>query len=105
MYLDDLFGQCWDGQGFIPDIINGINEKKFIILGYTLDFLNRYHLTWKDYLTQCILADILITDRNRLQSLYEDCLKNDEILNRIANKNVHRRATEYNHRKNEDVHI
>ena len=108
-YLDELFGQCWDGQGSIrkafvlPDGLHGISEEKFLVLENTIDFLNRYNLNWRDFMTQCILSRLLISNhqfhRNRLQLLYEDCLEKDAALDDITNKNFHRREIPRNYRK------
>lgn len=108
LHLDDLFGQCWNGEGSIrkafllPDGIDGISEEKLLVLGSTIDFLNRYQLTWRDFLSQCIVSHVLINDysfdRNRLQSLYEDCLDKDQILDDLATENIHRRTIEHNQR-------
>jgi len=92
---DELFGQCWNGEGSLRAAFalkNGINEltnDKIIALEHTLDFLKRYHLKWKDYMTQCILSHILTDQRqhinqNRLELFYMDCLNKDELLDEFA---------------------
>ncbi len=64
----------------------------------TLDFLNRYHLNWRDYMTQCILSHIFSDEyeinRNRLELFYDDCLNKDETLDELAavqEENIYRR--------------
>jgi hypothetical protein len=58
-------------------------------LEYTVEFLIRHHLDWKDYMTQCILSHIL-TDHHQqlnqyhLQLFYNDCLNKDELLDNFA---------------------
>jgi protein tyrosine phosphatase len=98
---DDLFGQCWDGEGSLRKAftldngIDGLTDNKLIALEYTIDFLNHYHLDWKDYMTQCILSHILIDhyqlNRDRLISFYSDCLEKDELLDELATNNINRR--------------
>jgi hypothetical protein len=77
-----------------------LTNNKFIALEYTIDFLNRYHLEWKDYMTQCILSHILADhhyqlNRYRLELFYNDCLEKDELLDQLAikqeEKNAYRR--------------
>jgi len=112
--LDDLFGQCWDGKGsprkafVLKNGIDGLTDNKLIALGYTIDFLNRYHLDWKDYMTQCILSHILTDhhhqlNRHRLELFYNDCLEKDEYLNELATvqkeNNIHRRQINRNNSK------
>ncbi|CAF0756416.1 unnamed protein product [Rotaria sordida] len=93
-YDDDLFGQCWNGEGSagsalkLPAGVDGLTDDKLIAIEQTLDFLTRYHLSWKDYMTQCILSHILSDeyeiDRNRLEIFYEDCLNKDKVLDELA---------------------
>lgn len=94
MCIDDLFGQCWDGQGSVrsafalQDGVDGLSDDKLIAIDTTVDFLNRYQLNWKDYMTQCILSHILSTEhginRNRLELFYTDCLEKDQALDEYA---------------------
>ena len=103
-FIDGLFGQCWDGEGSIRSAFalkSGVDEladDKLLALENTLDFLNRYHLNWRDYMTQCILSHILADNhqinRNRLEIFYDDCLNKDEQLDEIAavqKDNIYRR--------------
>lgn len=94
MYIDGLFGQCWNGQGSVrsafaaQDGVDGLSDDKLIAIDTTIDFLNRYHLDWKEYMTQCILSHILSTEHsvngNRLESFYSDCLEKDQELDEYA---------------------
>ncbi len=107
--LDDLFGQCWDGEGSLRKAftldngIDGLTDNKLIALEYTIDFLNHYHLDWKDYMTQCILSHILIDhyqlNRDRLISFYSDCLEKDELLDELATNNINRRQINQDYSK------
>jgi len=91
---DGLFGQCWDGDGSTRSAfalkfgVDGLTDDKFMALEATLDFLNRYQLNWRDYMTQCILSHILAdtrqTDQSRLEAHYSDCLSKDEQLDQLA---------------------
>jgi protein tyrosine phosphatase len=101
---DGLFGQCWDGEGSIRSAfalesgVDGLTDDKLIAMENTLDFLNRYHLNWRDYMTQCILSHIFSDEyeinRNRLELFYDDCLNKDETLDELAavqEENIYRR--------------
>ncbi len=77
-----------------------MTNNKVIALEYTIDFLNRYHLEWKDYMTQCILSHVLSDEhqqlnRDHLELFYNDCLEKDELLDQLAikqeEKNAYRR--------------
>ncbi|CAF0888201.1 unnamed protein product [Adineta steineri] len=91
---DGLFGQCWDGEGSIRSAfalksgVDELTDDKLIALENTLDFLNRYHLIWRDFMTQCILSHILADthqiNQNRLEIFYNDCLNKDEKLDELA---------------------
>jgi len=106
--LDDLFGQCWNGEGSpiqafaLKNGINGLTNNKLIALEYTIDFLNRYHLDWKDYMTQCILSHVLIDhnyqlDRYNLELFYNDCLEKNEYLDELQEENnIYRRQINSN---------
>ena len=63
-------------------------NDKFSALEYTLDFLARYHLDWKDYMTQCILSHILSDvhplSTDVLETFYQDCLNKDRQLDELA---------------------
>lgn len=102
--LDGLFGQCWNGQGSIrsafalQDGVDGLSDDKLIAMETTLDFLNRHHLNWRDYMTQCILSHIFAEEHQinptRLQLFYDDCLNKDEALDELAavqEENTYRR--------------
>jgi protein tyrosine phosphatase len=101
---DGLFGQCWDGEGSIRSAfalesgVDGLTDDKLIAMENTLDFLNRYHLNWRDYMTQCILSHILSDEyqinQNRLELFYDDCLNKDQVLDELAalqEDNIYRR--------------
>jgi len=101
---DGLFGQCWDGEGSVRKAfalktgVDGLTDDKLIALEQTIDFLNRYHLNWRDYMTQCILSHIFTDayeiNRDRLETFYDDCLTKDEQLDELAaigQENVYRR--------------
>jgi len=101
---DGLFGQCWDGEGStrsafaLKSGVDGLADDQLIAVEQTLDFLNRYHLNWKDYMTQCILSHIFSAEhqinRNRLELFYHDCLNKDEVLDQLAavqEENAYRR--------------
>ncbi|CAF2578887.1 unnamed protein product [Rotaria sp. Silwood2] len=103
-YDDGLFGQCWNGEGSVRSAftlktgVDGLTDDKLIAIEQTLDFLTRYHLSWRDYMTQCILSHILSDEQqinqNRLEIFYEDCLNKDEVLDELADiqeENVYRR--------------
>jgi protein tyrosine phosphatase len=105
---DGLFGQCWDGEGStrsaftLKSGVDGLPDDKLIALENTLDFLNRYHLNWRDYMTQCILSHILSDghqiNRNRLETFYDDCLNKDEQLDELAaiqEDNIYRRQLQF----------
>lgn len=106
---DDLFGQCWNGEGSersafaLKTGVDGLTDDKIIATEYTLDFLNRYQLTWRDYMTQCILSHILSTSHQvnplRLETFYEDCLEKDQYLDELADyqeeEKLVRRGIEY----------
>ncbi len=106
--LDDLFGQCWNGEGSLIQAfalkngIDGLTNNKLIALEYTIDFLNRYHLDWKDYMTQCILSHVLIDhnyqlDRYNLELFYNDCLEKNEYLDELQEENnIYRRQINSN---------
>ena len=70
LYIDGLFGQCWNGQGSVRSAfavqegVDGLSDDKLIAIDTTIDFLNRYHLDWKEYMTQCILSHILSTEHS-----------------------------------------
>ncbi|UJR28437.1 hypothetical protein I4U23_009677 [Adineta vaga] len=91
---DGLFGQCWDGEGStrsafaLKSDVDDLTDDKLIALENTLDFLNRYYLNWRDYMTQCILSHILADthqiNQNRLEMFYNDCLNKDEQLDELA---------------------
>jgi hypothetical protein len=111
---DNLFGQCWNGEGSIRSAftlksdVDELSDDKLIAIEYTLDFLNRYQLNWRDYMTQCILSHILSDEykitRNQLELFYNDCLEKDEVLDEleaVKEENIYRRQLEiYNGRKN-----
>ncbi|CAF3413861.1 unnamed protein product [Rotaria sp. Silwood1] len=90
---DELFGQCWDGKGSVRKAFalkNGVDtvtNDQLIALEYTIKFLNRYHLNWKDYMTQCILWRIMTDyhqfNQYQLELFYIDCLSEDELLNKF----------------------
>jgi protein tyrosine phosphatase len=101
---DGLFGQCWNGEGSarsafaLKSGVDGLTDDKLIAIENTLEFLNRYHLNWRDYLTQCILSHIFSDtqqiNQNRLEIFYNDCLNKDEILDELAavqEDNIYRR--------------
>ncbi|CAF3988363.1 unnamed protein product [Rotaria sp. Silwood2] len=107
---DELFGQCWDGKGSLrkafdlKNTIDRITNDQLTALEYTIKFLNRYHLNWNDYLTQCILSSIL-TDYHKLNQyqlglFYIDCLNKDELLNEFVTmekeNNIDRRYVKHN---------
>lgn len=109
-FNDDLFGQCWNGQGSVhtafalPPGEDTLTDDKIVALEYTLDFLNRYQLDWRDYMTQCILSNIFSDvhqiNRNRLELFYDDCLTKDEILDElstVSKDNMDRRQLELYH--------
>ncbi|CAF5221921.1 unnamed protein product, partial [Rotaria magnacalcarata] len=89
----DLFGQCWDGKGTARSAfalqagVDGLTDDKMIAIEQTLEFLQRYDLNWKDYMTQCILSHILSAEnqitRNSLENFYYDCLHKDEVLDEL----------------------
>lgn len=91
---DDVFGQCWDGEGSTAPAfalktgVNGMAADKFNALEYTMAFLARYHLDWKDYMTQCILSHILSDvhqlSEDVLEIFYQDCLNKDRQLDELA---------------------
>ena len=102
--LDGLFGQCWDGEGSVRSAftlksgVDGLADDQLIAVEETLDFLNRYHLNWRDYMTQCILSHIFSAEhqisRNHLELFYDDCLNKDETLDQLAmieQENAYRR--------------
>lgn len=107
-YDDGLFGQCWDGAGSsrsaftLQDGIDGITDDQMIATEQALEFLRRYHLSWRDYMTQCILSHILadvneITQR-RLELFYSNCLNEDAALDSIAEaeeNEISRRSLRY----------
>jgi hypothetical protein len=106
--IDGLFGQCWDGEGSVRSAfalkngIDGLSDDKIIATENTLDFLNRYHLNWRDYMTQCILSHIFSDthqiNRNRLELFYNDCLNKDELLDEIEavqEDHIYRRQLEF----------
>jgi len=94
---DELFGQCWDGQGSARSAfslntgVDDLTEDKLTALDYTIGFLRRYQLNWRDFMTQCILSHILADEhrlnQDRLENFYEDCLGKDEQLDEIAADN------------------
>jgi hypothetical protein len=101
---DGLFGQCWDGEGStrsafaLESGVDGLTDDKLIAIDTTIDFLNRYQLNWRDYMTQCILSHILSDEygitQNRLELFYNDCLNKDETLDELAavqEENIYRR--------------
>ncbi|CAF1039393.1 unnamed protein product [Rotaria sp. Silwood1] len=109
-YDDGLFGQCWNGEGSVRSAftlkagVDGLTDDKLIAIEQTLDFLARYHLSWRDYMTQCILSHILSDEhqinRNRLEIFYEDCLNKDKILDDLADiqsDNMYRRHLGFYH--------
>jgi protein tyrosine phosphatase len=91
---DGLFGQCWDGEGSersafaLKSGVEGLTDDQFVAMENTIDFLNRYHLNWRDYMTQCILSHIFSgthqINENRLELFYNDCLNKDELLDELA---------------------
>ncbi|UJR21066.1 hypothetical protein I4U23_024166 [Adineta vaga] len=97
---DTLFGQCWDGNGSIKNVftlVDGLTKNKLVALEYTIEFLNRYHLDWKDFMTQCILLQVLSNhhhhlNKYHLELFYKDCLHKDQILDsleqRLSNRNI-----------------
>ena len=112
-----MFGQCWDGVGSIRSAftlesgVDGLTDDKLIAMETTLDFLNRYHLNWRDYMTQCILSHILSDEyqinENRLELFYEDCLNKDETLDELSaiqEENIYRRQLD-NYNQNKSKHL
>jgi len=112
--LDALFGHCWNGVGSprkvfaLENGIHGLSNDKLTALEHTIYFLNRYHLDWKDYMTQCILSQILTNhhhklNRHRLELFYNDCLNKDKLLDNIAaiqeQTNIDRRQINENNSK------
>ncbi|CAF3702524.1 unnamed protein product [Rotaria sordida] len=111
---DELFGQCWDGKGSLRKIftlknsVDRITNNQLIALDYTIKFLKRYHLNWKDYMTQCILMHILNDyyqlNLYQLELFYIDCLNKDELLNQFVtiekenNNNINRRYIKQKHK-------
>ncbi len=106
--IDGLFGQCWDGTGSarsafaLKSGVDGLSDDKLIAVEDTLDFLNRYQLNWRDYMTQCILSHIFSDgdqiNGNRLELFYSDCLNKDELLDELTavqEDNIYRRQLEY----------
>ena len=104
-----MFGQCWDGEGSVRSAftlksgLNGITNDKLLAMENTFEFLNRYHLDWRDYMTQCILSHILSEtheiNQNRLEIYYNDCLNKDQLLDEITavqqqQDNINRRQLE-----------
>ncbi len=89
-----MFGQCWDGEGSersafaLKSGVEGLTDDQFVAMENTIDFLNRYHLNWRDYMTQCILSHIFSgthqINENRLELFYNDCLNKDELLDELA---------------------
>jgi protein tyrosine phosphatase/5-hydroxyisourate hydrolase-like protein (transthyretin family) len=86
---DGLFGQCWNGKGSerkaftLKENVDELSGDKLIALEHTFEFLQRYHLDWKDFLTQCILSNILsdhnrLINRHHLENLYANCLNKDQ---------------------------
>ncbi|CAF0927504.1 unnamed protein product [Adineta steineri] len=103
--LDDaLFGQCWNGERSVENSLDGLTKNKLSILENTVEFLNRYHLDWKDFMTQCILSHILFAQQNHnsLQLFYQDCLNKNEFLNNIAEK---QEDVDINHRQIDDDYM
>jgi len=105
---DGLFGQCWDGEGSERSAfalkygVDGLSDDKLIAMESTLNFLNRYQLNWRDYMTQCILSHIFSEkhqiNRNHLEKFYHDCLNKDQLLDELATtqeENIYRRQLEY----------
>lgn len=105
--LDELFGQCWDGQGSersafaLQTGVDGLADDQLAALEHTISFLNRHHLDWRDYMAQCMLSHILTDmhqiDQNRLERFYLDCLNKDQQLDELAEmqeENVYRRHLE-----------
>lgn len=100
---DDLFGQCWNGQGSIDHAftlkhgIQDLSLNKINALERTFKFLDRFELKWSDYLTQCILSYILSDHVHRrlndehIDGFYRDCLAKDKILNDIERNHIQRR--------------
>ncbi|CAF1293798.1 unnamed protein product, partial [Didymodactylos carnosus] len=93
---DSLFGQCLSGidEGQNTNLLpfgNILSDDKLIALDITFDFLKRYQLNWKDYVTQCILIRILknqdILDKNTLDEFYVQCINEDETLDTIVSNN------------------
>lgn len=106
--IDGLFGQCWDGEGSERSAfalkygVDGLTDDKLIAIENTLDFLNRYQLNWRDYMTQCILSHIFSDPHqitgNHLEIFYNDCLNKDELLDELAaaqEDNISRRQLAY----------
>ncbi|CAF0783006.1 unnamed protein product [Adineta ricciae] len=87
---DTLFGQCWNGKGSIRKAFavendrNGLTRNKLTALAYTIDFLNRYHLDWKDFMTQCILLHVLSNHhhlyKHHLEYFHRNCLEKEQFL-------------------------
>lgn len=104
---DELFGQCWDGQGSersafaLKTGVDSLTEDKLTALDYTIGFLRRYQLNWKDFMTQCILSHILAGEhrlnQERLEDFYEDCLSKDDQLDEIASEDEQQNNLERRH--------
>ncbi|CAF1675744.1 unnamed protein product [Rotaria magnacalcarata] len=90
--------------------VDGLTDDKMIAIEQTLEFLQRYDLNWKDYMTQCILSHILSAEnqitRNSLENFYYDCLHKDEVLDEletVEEENVYRRQLEL-YQRNENFY-
>ena len=63
---------------------NGLTRNKLTALEYTIDFLNRYHLDWKDFMTQCILLHVLSNHqhlyKHHLEYFHRNCLEKEQFL-------------------------
>ncbi|CAF2036598.1 unnamed protein product [Rotaria magnacalcarata] len=100
---DEFFGQCWNGKGSLKKAlvlsngVDGIRNDQLMALELTRNFLSRYDLDWKSYMTQCFLLRIL-TDHhemnpNSLELFYNDCLNQDEFTEIQQKNNIKRRQT------------
>lgn len=104
---DELFGQCWDGQGSARSAfalktgVDSLTEDKVTALDYTIGFLRRYQLNWKDFMTQCILSHILADEhrlnQESLEGFYEDCLNKDDQLDEITSEDEQQDDLERRH--------
>lgn len=68
--------------------VDDLTDDKLTALDYTISFLRRYQLNWRDFMSQCILSHILADGyelgQDRLENFYEDCLSKDEALDEVT---------------------